>query len=276
MTSGPRLSCRRASGCGTPSKLQTNRRNNRGNRGQLASFGDYQSSGVVVILLSEDVGWSGSGFRFVDQSAFPDDKVKQYVDRRVAQITARSMCLARWLQTCSRDRMRGHASSSPFAGLRQSVKTITTADVKDYYRRALQADNTMLAIVGDIDKSEIKAKVWETFGRWKRSSPFEAPHVPEAHRRLPLQKSRQRAKRTGQKQSSIVRMRRRVRRTIKMLTCSFGTLTDFLQGSLAVGFRYVRRFERGRRFHFQMSPKLWPLSHLVDVPTMEAIVLSGL
>jgi zinc protease len=160
--------------------------------GQLASFGDYQSSGVVVILLSEDValGLEVASDLLINP-AFPDDKVKQYVDRRVAQINAR-LDVPRTLASDVFNEIvfEGTPLHRPSLGYGQSVKTITTADVKDYYRRYYKPDNTMLAIVGDIDKSEIKAKVWETFGRWERSSSFEAPQVPKAHRQTsPEEKS---------------------------------------------------------------------------------------
>ena len=58
--------------------------------GQLATFGDYQSSGAVVRLLSKDVIL---GLDVVSDllmnATFPDAKIREHMDRRVAQIKAR-------------------------------------------------------------------------------------------------------------------------------------------------------------------------------------------
>lgn len=159
--------------------------------GQLASFGDYQSSGVVVILLSEDValGLEVASDLLINP-AFPEDKVRQYIDRRVAQITAR-LDVPRTLasDTFNEIVFEGTPLHRPPLGYGQSVKTITTADVQEFYRRYYRPENTMLAIVGDIDKSEITSKVLSTFEKWERSSPFVAPRVPAARRQsAPIEK----------------------------------------------------------------------------------------
>jgi zinc protease len=152
--------------------------------GQLASFGDYQASGVVVILLSEDapLGLEVASDMLINP-AFPEDKVQQYVDRRVAQIKAR-LDVPRTLASDLFNEIvfEGTPLHRPPVGYEQSVKTITASDVRDFYRRYYAPDNTMLAVVGDIDKSEIKTKVLATFGKWERTSRFEAPQVPKAHR----------------------------------------------------------------------------------------------
>ena len=160
--------------------------------GQLASFGDYQSSGVVVILLSEDapLGLEVASDMLINPT-FPEDKVQQYVDRRVAQIKAR-LDVPRTLASDLFNEIvfEGTPLHRPPLGYEQSVKTITASHVRDFYRRYYAPDNTMLAIVGDIDKSEIKTKVLATFGKWERTFPFEAPQVPRAHRQTsPVEKA---------------------------------------------------------------------------------------
>jgi len=159
--------------------------------GQLASFGDYQSSGVVVMLLSEDtaLGLEVASDLLINP-AFPEDKVQQYVDRRVAQIKAR-LDVPRTLASDLFNEIvfEGTPLHRPPLGYGKSVQTITTSDVQGFYRRYYAPDNTMLAIVGDIDKSEIKTKVWATFGKWERSAPFQTPQVPRARRQsAPIEK----------------------------------------------------------------------------------------
>ncbi|HXU35496.1 MAG TPA: pitrilysin family protein [Blastocatellia bacterium] len=160
--------------------------------GHLASFGDYQSSGVVVILLSEDVrlGLDLASDLLINP-AFPEDKVQQYVDRRVAQIKAR-LDVPRTLASDVFNEIvfEGTPLHRPPLGYGETVKTITASDVRDFYSRYYAPDNTLLAVVGDIDKSEIKARVLATFGAWERRSPFEAPPVPRALRQAsPIEKA---------------------------------------------------------------------------------------
>ncbi len=160
--------------------------------GQLATFGDYQSSGVVMVLLSEDAGLGlEMASDLLINPAFPEDKVQQYIDRRVAQIKAR-LDVPRTLASDLFNEIvfEGTPLHRPPLGYDQSVKTITPQDVHGFYRRYYTPDNTKLAIVGDIDKDEIKGRVLSTFGKWKSASPFEAPQVPLARRQsVPIEKS---------------------------------------------------------------------------------------
>lgn len=152
--------------------------------GQLATFGDYQSSGVVVMLLSQDValGLEVASDLLINP-AFPEDKVQQCVERRVAQIKAR-LDIPRTLasDTFNEIVFEGAPLHRPPLGYEQTVKSLTQSDVLNFYRRYYKPDNTMLAIVGDIDKTEIKSKVLSTFGTWERTSLFRPPPVPKAHR----------------------------------------------------------------------------------------------
>lgn len=160
--------------------------------GRLATFGDYQSSGVVVILLSADAGLGLEvASDLLINPAFPEDKVQQYVDRRVAQIKAR-LDVPRTLASDLFNEIvfEGTPLHRPSLGYDESVKTITPLDVQGFYRRYYTPDNTILAIVGDIDKGEIKRKVLATFGNWEKASRFEAPQVPRARRQsVPIEKS---------------------------------------------------------------------------------------
>jgi len=122
--------------------------------------------------------------------SFPEGKVQQYADRRIAQIKSR-LDVPRTLASDVFNEIvfEGTPLHRPPLGYEQSVKTITASDVRDFYRRYYAPDNTMLAIVGDIDKSEIKSRVLPTFGEWERISPVEAPQVPRARRQTsPVEK----------------------------------------------------------------------------------------
>lgn len=160
--------------------------------GQLATFGDYQSSGVVVTLLSQD---AALGLLVASDvlmnSVFPGAKVQQYVDRRVAQIKARlDVPRTQASDLFNEIIFEGTPLHRPPIGYEGSVMTITRADAQSFYRRYYTPDNTMLAVVGDIDKSEIKSKVLGTFEKWERAARFEAPPVRRARRQTkPIERS---------------------------------------------------------------------------------------
>jgi zinc protease len=159
--------------------------------GQLGTFGDYQSSGVVVTLLSKDLdlGLDVSSDLLMNPT-FPEDKVHQHVDRRVAQIKARlDVPRTQASDTFNELVFKGSPQHRPPIGYENTVRTLTRADVATYFRNFFVPDNTMLAIVGDIDKSEVRRKVEAAFGKWERASTFEPPPVPQPQRQTtPIEK----------------------------------------------------------------------------------------
>ncbi|MFY9571783.1 MAG: pitrilysin family protein [Blastocatellia bacterium] len=152
--------------------------------GRLAAFGDYQSSGVVVTLLSKDVeiGLDVVSDLLINPT-FPHDKVQNEVDRRVAQIKARldvprTQTSDEFNEIVFKD-TPGHR---PPIGYESTLKTLTRADVESFFLRFYVPGNTILAIAGDIDKGEIIRKVHAVFGQWDRASALEIPSVPRARR----------------------------------------------------------------------------------------------
>jgi zinc protease len=152
--------------------------------GQLGTFGDYQSSGAVVRLLSKDAGLGLDVASDVLMNAtFPEDKVRQDIDRRVAQIEARlDIPRTQASDVFNEIVFAGSSQHRPAIGYEGTVKTLTRTDVEGFYRRYYVPENTILAIAGDIDKDEMRSMVEATFGKWPRSSEFEAPQVPRPHR----------------------------------------------------------------------------------------------
>ena len=152
--------------------------------GQLATFGEYQSSGAVVRLLSKDAGLGlDVASDLLINATFPEDKVRQDVDRRVAQIKARlDVPRTQASDVFNQIVFEGSPQHRPPIGYEETVKTLARADVEEFYRRYYVPENSMLAIAGDFDKNEVKSIVEETFGKWPRSAKFEAPQVPRPRR----------------------------------------------------------------------------------------------
>jgi zinc protease len=159
--------------------------------GQLGTFGDYQSSGAVVRLLSKDAGLGlDVASDLLINATFPDDKVRRDIDRRVAQIKARlDVPRTQASDVFNEIVFEGSPQHRPPIGYEEMVKALTRVDVVEFYRRYYVPQNTVLAIAGDIDKKEVRSLVEDTFGKWPRSSEFNTPNVPRPHRQLaPIEK----------------------------------------------------------------------------------------
>lgn len=151
--------------------------------GHLATFGDYQSSGVVVTLLSRDtqLGLDIASDLLLN-STFPEDKVHQEIARRMAQLKSRLDEPRIQASDVFNEIVFGAAPlHRPSVGYDRTVNALTRADIERFYRRFYVPNNTIIAIVGDIDRVEIKAKVASLFGSWERSE-FEMPTVIKPER----------------------------------------------------------------------------------------------
>jgi len=158
--------------------------------GHLATFGDYQSSGVVLTLLSKDLslGLDVSSDLLMN-STFPEEKVAQHIDRRVAQIKARlDVPRTQASDVFNEIQFKGTPMHRPAIGYADTVKKLTREDVESFYRRQYAPNNTILAIAGDIDKQAVKNRIADAFGKWNRSQ-FETPAVAQARRQTaPIEK----------------------------------------------------------------------------------------
>jgi zinc protease len=159
--------------------------------GQLGTFGDYQSSGVVVRLLSKDIDLGlDVASDLLMNATFPEDKTRQHIDRRVAQIRARlDVPRTQASDAFNEIVFEGSPQHRPPVGYEETVKTLTRADVDAFYRRYYVPNNTTLAIAGDINKSEVKSKIEAAFGQWEPAPTFERPEVPRPRRQTsPIEK----------------------------------------------------------------------------------------
>lgn len=152
--------------------------------GQLSTFGEYQSSGAVVTLLSKDVrlGLDVTSDLLMN-ATFPEEKVNLHIARRLAQIKARlDVPRTQASDVFNEIVFAGSPQHRPPIGYERTVKALTRADLEGFHRRFYVPDNTVLAIVGDIDKGELMNQVDSTFGRWERTQQFQTPQVARPHR----------------------------------------------------------------------------------------------
>jgi zinc protease len=152
--------------------------------GRMATFGDYQSSGASAGLMSRDLYL---GLEVVSdvliRSTFPEDKVQQRIQRRLAQIKSRlDVPRTQASDIFNEIVFDGTPAARPSIGYEKTVKGLSRPDLVEFHRRFYVPNNTLLAIVGDFDSRTVIKKVEETFGDWARDDGFAEPLVAVARR----------------------------------------------------------------------------------------------
>jgi N-acetylmuramic acid 6-phosphate etherase len=75
-----------------------------------------------------------------------------------------------------------HAERHYVGGTEQSLRAVTRGDVLKFYREHYRPDSTLLALIGDFDAAEVKARVERLFGHWTSVGPrprVELADIPE-------------------------------------------------------------------------------------------------
>jgi zinc protease len=151
--------------------------------GHLMTFGDYQSSRVAVLSLARDfnLGLDITSDLLMN-AVFPEDKVRQQIDRRVAQIKSRlDVPRTQASDIFNEIVFKGTPQHRPTVGYAETVSALTRSDIEEFYQRYYVPNNTVLAIAGDIDTRETIARVDSELGKWKRAGGFSPPDVPWPH-----------------------------------------------------------------------------------------------
>ena len=152
--------------------------------GHLQTFGGYGQSGASVTVLSPDLDL---GLELVADvlinSIIPADRFEQQRDRRLAQIKSRNDD-PRVVASDSFNEIvyKGHPAHKPRVGYEHTIAALTQEDLVNFYRHYFIPNNTTIAIVGSIDKAEIKRKIQEVFGNWQTVPDFKLPEVPKIKR----------------------------------------------------------------------------------------------
>ena len=149
--------------------------------GKLGTYGDFQGSGVVSMFLSEDLALGLEIIRdLLSNASFPEDKVRQQVDRRLAQLKSR-LDVPRTLASDVFNEIvfRGTPQHRPSVGFEATVGKLTRDDMLGFYQRFYMPANTLLAIVGDFDTATVASQVEATFGSWRAAEPLSLPRVPK-------------------------------------------------------------------------------------------------
>lgn len=148
--------------------------------GRLATFGQYETSGASLSLLSKDISLGIEIASDVMMNAvFPEDKVIQHRERRIAQLRSRlDVPRTQASDEFNEIVFKGTPRHRPPVGYEKTVNNITRDDIIGFHQRYYAPNNTLLAIVGDFRLTEAIKLIEETFGRWMPAPDFRAPQVP--------------------------------------------------------------------------------------------------
>jgi zinc protease len=149
--------------------------------GKLGTYGDYQESGVAAMFLSKDLPLGLEiAADLLMNATFPEEKVQQQRDRRLAQLKSRLDVPRTLASDIFNDIVfRGTPQHRTAVGLDATVRHLTRDDMAGFYRRFYAPNNTTLVIVGDIDKATARAQVEAAFGAWTRANDLVIPDVPK-------------------------------------------------------------------------------------------------
>ncbi|MBL8151587.1 MAG: insulinase family protein, partial [Blastocatellia bacterium] len=159
--------------------------------GHLQSFGGYAQSGISVTVLKPDFDLAlDLAVDLLTSATFPQDRFEQQRDRRLAQLKSREDDPRTIASDIFNEIVyKGHPSHKPKIGYPETVKSLTREDLADFYNRFFIPNNTLIAVVGDIDKAEVKAKVEDAFRDWKPVENFKLPTIAEVERQTsPIKK----------------------------------------------------------------------------------------
>src|SRR5215216_4352052 len=148
--------------------------------GKIATFGEYQSSGIMSVFLSKDITLGLDIVNAILTSAsFPEEKVRQSIERRVAQIKSRlDVPRTQASDIFNETIFKGTPQHRPAIGYAETLRELTREDVTAFYRRYYVPNNTVLAIAGDFDQEDVKKRVVETFGAWPKDTGLKIPQPP--------------------------------------------------------------------------------------------------
>ena len=136
--------------------------------GSIGATSGTDATIVAAEFLSDDLD-KGLDLlkKVVREPGFADDEVRRVRDEQLAELVAgleepsvvAERCFAPWLYG-------SHPYGLPVDGRTDSVKTLTTADVKAFYDRWYRPNATILVFVGDVKTDDAVKRLEAAFGDW--------------------------------------------------------------------------------------------------------------
>ncbi|MGC3958281.1 MAG: pitrilysin family protein [Verrucomicrobiota bacterium] len=140
--------------------------------GSLDSYGGNNSFGVNAEVLSADLA---TGLELVADvilhPTFPAAQLEREREVQIAGIRSNKDDLLKSAFKAMRRELFGDVSYGlDSLGTEETLATLDSAKVAEFYRKLATPENCVLAIYGDVNTAEVKAAVEKAFGSWKSTS----------------------------------------------------------------------------------------------------------
>ena len=149
--------------------------------GSLQGFSGYNAWGISGQFLKDD--WK-RGMNLMAESiltpTFPADEFSKLKSQTASALGAQDDDPLNAAALLSRQLYFGnHPYSRSTLGTPDALKTLTRADVADFWTRELQPKNTVIAVYGDINPAQVKALTTYLLGKFTaKAAPLPAPAPP--------------------------------------------------------------------------------------------------
>jgi len=149
--------------------------------GSLGTFSSRELSGVSVMVLSKDLlqGFELAHAVATDPS-FPEERLKVEREKVLNQIrsTADNPQIVA-SNEFNRIVYQHHPVGEPILGELESIGEVTTSELREFHARTFASDNTIVAVVGDVDPEVCSAWLAEKFSAWQTPDqrPTEYPEL---------------------------------------------------------------------------------------------------
>ena len=138
-----------------------------------ASLGSSAEFGSDISTVSAS-GLSGDADRLLEllsdvvlNPAFPRDEFAQYQGRQLAQLQQERSEPDFLAQERFRKVLFGDFAASVVSATSESIKAMTTAQLKQFHDQYYVPNNAILGVVGDIRYDEVTSLIEKAFGNWK-------------------------------------------------------------------------------------------------------------
>lgn len=150
----------------------------------IATFGGYTHSGVRLVGLTEDFdGCLEIAADCLRNPAFPEDRVRMHVDRRLALLKSRSdQPRSRAADAFDEIVFAGHPCHRPSHGYESSVAGLTRDHLVAFHDAFFHPNTAVLSLAGRFDPAEALASIERHLGDWAHNGALALPEAPEIAR----------------------------------------------------------------------------------------------
>ena len=140
------------------------------------------ANGISVKVLSEhsDIAFN-TARDLLRYPSFPKDRFEKLKEDQLAEIESMDQDPTRVARRLFFESVyKGHPLHHPAIGYKETVKGLTLEDVEAFYHRLFRPENTVIAVVGDIDPAEAIRQMRRRMEGWKGEGAWKAPVAPPA------------------------------------------------------------------------------------------------